>query len=109
MLAEADFLVTVTGATVVLMDIVFPDGSWVDALTMLARFHPFVAPLIMADPIDVPFVSEALNFGVFQILWKPVALDKLLHCIRLASEASGERAIWQRNHAGRNAHSVGGR
>jgi hypothetical protein len=58
-----------------------------------------VAPLIMADPIDVPFVSEALNLGAFQILWKPVALDKLLQGIRLASEASSERAIWQGDRA----------
>jgi DNA-binding NarL/FixJ family response regulator len=98
-LSESDFLLTVTGSTVVLMDIVFPDGSWVDALTMLDRYYPFVAPLIMADPVDAPFISEALNLGAFRILWRPVALDKLLNAIRLASEASDERAIWQRHQA----------
>ena len=95
-LADADFLLTVTGATVLLMNVVFPDGCWYDAMTMLARFHPFAVPLLLADPVDSPFVSEAFQYGAFQVLWKPVALEELLRYIRLANEASEERLRWQR-------------
>lgn len=106
-LSQADFLLTVTGATVLLTEIVFPDGCWYDAMRMLAGFHPFVAPLLLADPVDRPFVSEAFRYGAFQILWKPVAIDELRHCIRLASEASEERARWRRSDSLRAAQPIG--
>jgi DNA-binding NtrC family response regulator len=99
-LEEADFLLTVTDGTVLLMDVVFLDGSWDDALTMLARFHPLVASLVIADKVDGTFVSDALNHGAFGVLWKPIELDKLRRSIRSASEASEERSLWRRDRSG---------
>jgi len=39
-LDEADFLLTVTGATAFVSDVTFPDGTWRDALAMVAEVHP---------------------------------------------------------------------
>ncbi len=92
-LDAADFLLTVTGSTVLISDTVFLDGSWHDALAMLARVHPQVAFLVAADEVDRPFVSEAPERGVFCILWKPLSLFDLRRSIQAAHEAAGERRL----------------
>jgi DNA-binding NtrC family response regulator len=96
-LETADFLLTVTDATVLLTDLVFLDGSWVDAIGMLARFHPLVASLVMAEAVDRPFVLDAINGSAFGVLWKPIQLGILSRSIRFANEAYEERALWRRN------------
>ena len=37
---EADFLLTATGGTAFLSDVTFPDGTWRDAIDMLAAVVP---------------------------------------------------------------------
>ena len=98
-LEKADFLLTVTEATVLLTDLVFLDGSWADAVAMLTTFHPIVASLVMAEAVDQPFVSDAINGRAFGVLWKPVQLGELDRSIRSASEACEERAVWHHNQA----------
>ena len=48
-LEAADFLLTVTEGGVPIADAVFLDGSWHDALAMLAAAHPRVALLVAAE------------------------------------------------------------
>src|SRR5450759_5965458 len=44
----ADFLLLATRGTVLVLDTTFLDGSWEDALAMIAPVHPLVGPLICA-------------------------------------------------------------
>lgn len=94
-LSEAGFLLTVTGATVLLTDIVFLDGSWRDAVELLAGFHPRVEPVVIAEPIDAPFVSDALERGACAVIWKPFDFTCLRRLIQAADEASANRAARQ--------------
>ena len=95
-LEQADFLLTVTEGTVLLTDVSFLDGFWHEAADMLTQFHPVVAFLVLADEVDRQFVSEAPNRGACGVLWKPLDWSQVRRFIRLAHEATEERAIWQR-------------
>jgi DNA-binding NarL/FixJ family response regulator len=95
-LEQADFLLIVTGGTVLLTDVSFLDGFWGDAVDMLAQFHPLVAFLVIADGVDRQFVSEAPRRGACGVLWKPLDWSQVRRFIRLLHEATEERAIWQR-------------
>jgi DNA-binding NtrC family response regulator len=94
-LEQADFLLTVTGGTVLLTDVSFLDGFWDEAADMLAQSHPLVAFLVIADEVDRQFVSGALHHGACGVLWKPLEWDQLRRFIRVAHEATEERTIWQ--------------
>jgi DNA-binding NtrC family response regulator len=94
-LEQADFLLTVTGGTVLLTDVTFLDGCWDEAVDMLAQFHPLVAFLVIADEVDRRFVSEAPHRGACGVLWKPLELGQVWRFIRTAHEATEERTIWQ--------------
>jgi DNA-binding NtrC family response regulator len=93
-LDQADFLLTVTPSTVLLSDMTFLDGSWRDALRMASEVHPHVAALVVADPVDRPFLSDsdAYASGACGILWKPLAIDQAIDLIRTADEAAKNRA-----------------
>ena len=95
-LDEADFLLTVTGSTVLLTDIVFPEGTWADVLDMAVRIHPLVAALVVADEVDREFVAGAVARGACGILWKPLELHQTGRLIRAAHEAACERMIRQK-------------
>jgi DNA-binding NtrC family response regulator len=98
-LEQADFLLTVTGATVVLCDAVFLDGSWSDCAEMLAHFHPQVSLLVLADEVDGPFVRDAVDRGACAVSWKPLCFQELRGLIRVAREASVDRMTLQANEA----------
>jgi len=93
---EADFLLTVTGSTVFLSDVTFVEGTWRDALAMAGGVHPLVASLIVADPVDWPYLSDAFSCGACAVVWKPVDLNDAIHMIRVADQASRDRAIVHR-------------
>jgi DNA-binding NarL/FixJ family response regulator len=78
--------------TVLLSDVIFLDGSWLDALQMLADLHPLVAALVVADPVDHPFLKGAYSRGACGVIWKPIDLSEAIHLIRAAHEASIDRA-----------------
>ena len=99
-LEQADFLLTVTGATVVLCDAVFLDGCWSDCAEMLAHFHPHVSLLVLADELDEPFVRGAVDRGACAVSWKPLCFQELRGLIRVAREASVNRMILQAKEAG---------
>jgi len=90
-LEEADFLLTVTGSTVLLSDVAFLDGSWRDALRMAEDAHPLVASSIVADPADLPFLADAYDRGACGTLLKPLDSGRAIQLIRVLHEAVGDR------------------
>ena len=107
----ADFLLLATRGTVLVLDTTFLDGSWEDALAMTAQVHPLVATLICADLVDREFIASARERGAFDVLFRPVELDRLRTSIRTAHEVTVERRLWfaEREHECRsNQHSVSG-
>jgi DNA-binding NtrC family response regulator len=93
-LDEADFLLTVTGGTAFLSDVTFPEGTWRDALHMAAEMHPRVPSLIVADPVDWPFLSDAFERGACGVLWKPFDSTQALEMILVLHQAARDRAVW---------------
>jgi DNA-binding NtrC family response regulator len=90
---EADFLLTVTGSTVFLSDVAFPDGTWRDALEMAAKRHPLAPAMIVADRVDQPFLADAMERGACAILWKPWDYIRAIERIQAANQASKDRAM----------------
>lgn len=90
----ADFLLLATRGTVLVTDTTCLDGSWEDALAMIRTFHPLVGTLICADVVDREFVTKAREHGAFDVLWRPIELERLRPSIRAAHEAASERRLW---------------
>lgn len=93
-LEEADFLLTVTGAKVFLADVTFLDGNWRDALGMAAELHRRVTTLIVADPVDSSFLSDACDRGALGVLWRPFDFTRAFEMIHTARQAAEDRAMW---------------
>jgi DNA-binding NtrC family response regulator len=94
-LEEADFLLTVTGGTAFLSDVTFPDGTWREALAMVAEVHPLIPALIVADPVDRQFLTDANARGACGVLWKPIDFNESIRIIRTADEAARDRAFFR--------------
>jgi DNA-binding NtrC family response regulator len=92
-LEQADFLLMVTEGTVLLCDAVFLDGSWSDCAEMLARCHPRVSLLVLADEADGAFVRDAVGRGACAVSWKPLRYPELRGMIEAACEAAAHRAV----------------
>ncbi len=92
-LEQADFLLLTTGATVLLCDVAFVEGTWRSALDLLRDTHPMAALLILADPVDGPYLLDALALGACTILWKPLRFDEARRLVRTAHEAACERRL----------------
>ena len=90
----ADFLLLATGATVLVLDTTFLDGSWEYALAMTRRLHPLVSVLVCADRVDTEFIASAREKGVFEVLWLPISLERLRSIIWAAHTATLERRLW---------------
>jgi DNA-binding NtrC family response regulator len=89
---EADFLLTVTASTAFLSDVTFPEGTWRDALRMIAEVHPLIASAIIAEPVEHEFLSDAYAGGACGVLWKPVDLGSAVRTIRSLDQATRDRA-----------------
>jgi DNA-binding NtrC family response regulator len=83
-LEQADFLLSVTGAKVLLSDAVFLDGTWYEAAQMLADVHSSVTLVVVLDEVEEAFWGEALHRGGCDIAPKPLRLSKLHQAIRNA-------------------------
>lgn len=94
-LEEADFLLRVTGSTVLLSDLVFVEGSWQSALRLLGSFYPLVTMLVIADPSDRPFLADLFNSDVCGVIWRPFEFETVRRMIRAVHEASKERQALQ--------------
>jgi len=92
-LEQADFLLLTTGSTVLLCDVAFVEGTWHSALELLRGTHPMIALVIVADPVDAPYLLDALTLGVCTILWKPLRFDEARRLVRTAHEAACERRL----------------
>jgi hypothetical protein len=90
-LEEADFLMLATGATVLVSDLLFLDGTWRDALRMAAEVHPLVGSMVTADPEDWPQVADLYRCGGCSILWKPVDCLSAIDQIRTVDQAARDR------------------
>jgi DNA-binding NtrC family response regulator len=88
---EADFLLTVTGSTVLLSDVIFEGGYWQGALGLLTKGHPLVTMLVIADPVDRPFLGDVFVRGACGVIWKPFEFESVTRQLLTAHEASKER------------------
>ena len=95
-LEQADFLLTVTGGTVLLSDVAFLDGTWRDALRVIPQTHPMVSVLVVAEPVDWPALVDAYALGACGAVWKPLEFSKTADSIRTVDEAARERALLAR-------------
>lgn len=94
-ISEADFLLTVTGSTVLLSDVIFEGGYWQSALSLLDEGHPLVTMLVIADPVDRSFLGDIYSRGACGIIWKPFQFESVTRLLRAANEASKERRAWR--------------
>jgi DNA-binding NtrC family response regulator len=90
-ISEADFLLTVTGSTVLLSDVIFAGGYWQSAIDLLSKGHPLVTMLVIADPVDREFLSDIYSRGACGVIWKPFQFHSVTKLLRAAHEASRER------------------
>jgi len=90
-LDEADFLITATGATVLVTDSRFLDGSWQHAAEMLRQRHPLLPAIVLAEVIESGSLSRAGDLGVFDICWKPPQFAILRAAVQRAHEATLDR------------------
>jgi len=102
-LDQANFLLTVTESTVLLSDVIFVDGFWQHALSVLGDNHPLVTMLVIADPVDRPFLRDLFNRGACGIVWKPFQFEEVRRLIRVVHEASKERRALQEEISSRRA------
>jgi DNA-binding NtrC family response regulator len=90
---QADFLLLVTEAKVLLSDVAMVDCSWRCAMRLVRERYPLVSPIVIADPIDYPFLHDAFALGACGVLWKPIELSLASRMIWVAREASVERRL----------------
>lgn len=105
-LDEADFVLTVTGADVLLCDITFIDGTWRDALR-LTQVHPNLELLLVADPVDAPSLGDTRPMGIGEIVWKPVEPERAVSAIRRSANAALQHAIERREQLLRDIGTAG--
>jgi len=87
----ADFLLTVTEATVLLSDPLFLDGGWEIAANMIDSYHPSVALLLTVDEGDQYFGDVAARRGVYDVITRPIRLTRLRQSIQGAHAAAQKR------------------
>jgi hypothetical protein len=92
-LEKADFILTVSGSTVLISDLVFLDGDWRDAFRMVADLHPLVGTIVAVDPLDWPLVSDLYQLGGCGVLWKPVDFIRAIDFIRTVGQAAWDRTL----------------
>ena len=93
-LEKADFLLLATGATVLLSDLSFLDGSWEHAAAMVQNVHPHVATIVCAETSDNDAPRRAQEHGALNVLSKPLDLWRIRSSILLAHEIALERRLW---------------
>ena len=95
-LEEADFLLKVTGATVLLSDAAFLDGTWYEAAEMLADAHPGVEFVVVLDEAENAFWAATLDRGGWDLALKPLRVGRLREAIRNAHRTATSGAAGAR-------------
>ncbi len=75
-LEQAEFLLGVTRATVLLTDAEFLDGTWEDAISML-KSHPQVALVVTSAQADERLWIDALERGAYDLIVQPFAGEEV--------------------------------
>ncbi len=68
----------------VLLDLILPETSGIDLLRRMKRNHPDVECLIITAMDDAPTAVEAMKYGAFDYLVKPLRREKLLIAVQNA-------------------------
>lgn len=63
---------------IVLMDVKMPGMSGVDTLKILRQIDPNLTVILITAFADATFYKESLRNGDFEIIQKPIYIDKLL-------------------------------
>jgi DNA-binding NtrC family response regulator len=98
-LEEADFLLTATGATVLLSDVLFLDGAWHEALRMAADTRPLTGCVVVTERADWPLAVDVYPFGGCGVLGKPVDPIEAIRLIRTVDQAARDRRFLWRQYA----------
>jgi DNA-binding NtrC family response regulator len=91
--AHADFTLLATGATVLVTDQEFLDGTWSDALDMMAASHPLTASIVCTTQNRDGELHTARQ-RAFAVCERPFKVDRLRRSIQAAHEATLERRLW---------------
>ncbi len=78
---EADFLLTVSEAHVLLCDVAFLDGTWREAAAMLSSVHPGVPLIVVADSSEALETLIPLYPQVHSVIRKPISFTSLRRAI----------------------------
>ena len=84
LLEQAELLLTVTDALVLLSDMKFLDGSWTDAQRTLDRLHPHVALVLAVEDADEQLWIDVLEQGVYDLVLRPFSADELRRILQNA-------------------------
>lgn len=68
----------------VLLDLILPEISGIDLLRRMKRNHPDVECLIITAMDDAPTAVEAMKYGAFDYLVKPLGRERLLIAVQNA-------------------------
>ena len=91
-LEEADFLLIVSTAAVLVVEAVFPDGTWRDAARMLLRVHPSVGLVVIIEPMTTAPDALGLEQVLHHFVPAPVRLGALRRAILSTFLCSGDTA-----------------
>lgn len=83
-LAEGKRLFAETGATVVLLDLVLPDGDGLDLLKSMLRERPSASIIVITANATINKAVEAMRAGAHDFLVKPLSEARLLSAVRNA-------------------------
>ena len=90
-LERAEFLLIVTGATVVLSDALFLDGTWEEAANLVERLHPYLG-LVVALPAEAGVArAEVSRAGLRVVIEKPFGMGTLRAAIQAAHNSALKR------------------
>ena len=85
MLEQADLLLATTDSAVLLADSAFLDGTWEDALDMVAKSHPRVELVLAAGQADERFWIDVLERGAYDLVLKPFDAGELRRILENAN------------------------
>src|SRR5262245_36593328 len=79
---------------VVLLDVSFPDGNGLDLLAEIAASAPETVVIMMSGHATIDVAVRATKLGAFDVLEKPVSLERLIVLLR---NAATTRALVEEN------------
>ncbi len=82
---EADRLMTLRDAAVLLADVEAPGCGWEDAMNMLNREHPTAALVLASREADEGFWIDVLDKGAYDLIRKPFVASELRRILENAN------------------------